>query len=198
MIPLWAQSSRWRGLVALTVAAGALYLGVVQKNAYAPLPSNLVRKVAQDLLADAQGTMSAIILPTSIEGSFVAELSSAEPIRSQRVLARPSKLFSHMTWLGGDYQLLTDLNAMKRIFDQYPLDTIVLADDRGLPHDQLLRKIVQPQSSSTWKAVRTYSDPYGLVLRVYTRTSRLDSSPQELFNFLQSRMQPSGQQTSGQ
>ena len=192
LIVLAAKSIKLPRITAPVFAAGLVVCGLMQRAPHT-LPSGLVRQAARDWLAQHREDRSAILVPTALEGPFIAELSNAEPARSQRILVRPSKLFSRQTWLGGNYELLTpNLDALVSIFDQYPLDTVVLAQtpDPVPPHDRLLREMVT-HDTHRWKLARTYSGAQGLSVDIYTRqAAAATSSSADLMNFVQTRVGP--------
>ena len=179
MIPL-AAGSLGRRKSAMGLFAVILMVLLFTQRAPGRLPSGLVRQVAQDLIRETRPD-SAIVLPTRLEGPFIAEISSAEANRSHRFLVRPSKILSRMTWLGTDYELLTpDPRSISDLFARYPLDTIILqagSDGPLFPHDKLLEKMVS-QEDLHWRLTKTYSDEHRDLLRVYTR----DPVPHALAN----------------
>jgi hypothetical protein len=185
MIPLAAGSLGWQKS-ALGIFAVILLVVVFTQRDPVPLPSGLVRQAAQDLVRETRPD-SAIVLPTRLEGPFIAEISSTEANRSRRILARPSKLLSSMTWLGTDYELRTpDLQAISDLFGRYPLDTIVLEAGSNVPlfpHDKLLQTMVS-QEDLHWRLTKTYSDEYGDSLRVYSRDPVPHASASDLLDLL--------------
>jgi hypothetical protein len=140
-----------------------------------PLPGETLRQVARDV-TKAQNSR-AILVPAGMEGPAIAELASVEPERSQVLLIRPSKLLARMNWTGSRYQLaVPDVKAMTSLFDQYPIDTIILAaspDRAELPHDRLLREMLA--SDSQWQIGRRYPQPGGGGWVVYRKQPRPDA-----------------------
>jgi hypothetical protein len=150
---------RRKAVVALG-ACGVLVFGLTKTSAYRPLPSDVGQRVARDLVASAGTGQAAILVPTHLEGPMIAELAAAEPRRPMLLLARPTKLFASNNWVGTDYVLTTpDLDALKKVFDAYPIDTILLAhvaERHDLPHDTLLRAMVQGPNSE-WSRRQEYT-----------------------------------------
>ncbi len=132
------------------------------------LPGSVSRKVARDLVREKDPV--AILVPGSREGPVIAELASAEAVRSRIMLIRPSKLLARMNWLGTQYELLVpDVKSMESLFDKYPIGVIVTAANRGgpeSPHDRLLREMLA--SDPRWILERQYVEP-GVDWNVYRR-----------------------------
>ena len=175
---------------ALATAVGAVVVFALAKtSAYRPLPSDLGRLVATDVVSAAVTQNAAILVPSHLEGPMIAELASAEPVRPGRILARPSKLFARNNWVGTAYVLNTpDLEALTRLFDAYPIDTVLLARVPGredLPHDTLLRAMIH-RPSSEWARLKEYTGRRDVRIEVYQRPDHGRSLP-ELVRFIRER-----------
>jgi hypothetical protein len=120
---------------------------------------------------------------------MIAELSGAETVRSQTMLLRPSKLLARMNWLGTHYELLVpDVGSLTALFDQYPIDVIVLATDHGValtPHDRVLREMLA--SDPRWVLERRYTEP-GTEWAVYRRPLPAGTGMEPLIRFVRSHM----------
>jgi hypothetical protein len=83
-----------------------------------------------------------------------------------------------MNWAGTQYRLVVpDVKAMTSLFDEYPIDTIILAaspDRAELPHERLLREMLA-SGNSQWQIERKYIQPGGGGWVVYRKPPRPDA-----------------------
>ncbi len=170
----------------LLVLALACLVGVGLAVNRIGLPTNFPRLIARDLLPE---NPTAILVPGTKEGPMIAELASAEPVRSRILLIRPSKLLARVSWSAVQYQLLVpDVKAMKSILDRYPIGVIVMAvnrDGADLPHDRLLREMLA--SDPVWILQRRYAEP-GVDWQIYRRPVDRAADAGSLESFVRSHL----------
>jgi hypothetical protein len=163
----------WPGLSAGRLGVLLAAAGVA---AFAALPgverdtkaSDPVRPVVDSLSGRGAPEDISVLVPSIAEGPFIAEFAMNDRRRPARLLVRPLKLLSRITWNGGSYQqLFHDPDELVNLFDRFPVQYTILAPEpchNCFPADELLRKTLRSHPER-WTPISAPGDAWDIYQR---------------------------------
>jgi putative flippase GtrA len=166
----FAALSRWHSAVQYApIAAVALVVAVAvftisQFGHFRRPLSYPIQAVVNSVLKRPLNSEWRIVVPSDLEGPFVASFITHESSRPRGRLLRPSKTLAKMDWFGGSYRsLFGSPGQMMAFFEKNPVDLIVWHHQSGRPlleHEQTLQEMLRlyPQA---WRKQESFLDADG-------------------------------------
>jgi hypothetical protein len=128
------------------VLACLLTFGVLSWGQFRRPPVNHLRDAVAFLQARDGNHPGALVVPSSGEGPWIAELAQSEAKRPLRIILRPTKVFGDENWNGTNWHpFYTSATKLQVFFDRVPVKYCILAPPaagRSYPHEQMLESVV--------------------------------------------------------
>jgi 4-amino-4-deoxy-L-arabinose transferase-like glycosyltransferase len=113
-------------LPALGSALALAYLGSYSQPLLR-IPRNQIAEAVVAITADPAAKGRRILVPSNLEGPFVAEFVARSSYRPDHFLTRPNRLLARSDWFGDHYSpLLTTPEQMQDFFERNPVDLVIL------------------------------------------------------------------------
>lgn len=162
MLELVVDSPRWRRLAQAGIVAGTATFLLFHAGRYAKSTMSPIATIVESVVEHRAWKAEITVVPSDLEGPFIAEFVEREHPRPARRLARPGKIFAESGWLGDNYLLhVKTPEAMDEFFDRNA-STLVIWHERPAarqsPHERVIGEMLQ-RFSTDWEKVATFSAP---------------------------------------
>lgn len=126
LLELTLSGRRWEYVFPILVAILTTLFVVLQFNHFVPVPKDDIRRVVALILKDPSRKAQRIVVPSVLDGPFIAEFISQSRIRPYDYLLRPNKILAHSDWFGHNYSsTFASPEEMMDYFQQNPVDLII-------------------------------------------------------------------------
>jgi len=115
-------------------------------------PANDLRPVVS-AIKDSEGPASgSALVPSRLEGPWIAEFVQADGGGGRRTLVRPTKFLASESWNGTDYQIrYSSVQDLRAVFSDVPVRYIIIDEKaKEYPHDRTLKAFLR-ETAGTWR-----------------------------------------------
>jgi Dolichyl-phosphate-mannose-protein mannosyltransferase len=120
------------------------------------LPPNNVRSAVAFLESRDGRHPGAILVPSRVEGPWIAEFAQNDPVRPMRVVVRPTKFFGEEDWNGTNWRTyFNSPDEINSVMGMLPVKYCILAQSttgRRYPHDEMLESMIGGEPE-IWKLI---------------------------------------------
>lgn len=157
-MPGYARYRNAAQAVAVVLAAGFV---LIHYGDYPRPKTYPIQSIVETILKNRAWADQRIVLPSDLEGAFIAEFVTRERHRPSCYLVRPTRTFARSDWFGGNYSPL--FNTSEQMLDYFRQNPVALViwhehpEETQQVHERLLDSVLRHNPSMWHEAGQTTS-----------------------------------------